>query len=60
MTQMYYSQIAQYMYNIIASKIESETQKIEETNDTSEKQKFSTEKAELERLLTIYEQLIEE
>jgi aminopeptidase N len=46
-TKTYFGQIAEYIFNIISQKMENETENLEE-------------KAELERLLKVYEQLIEE
>jgi aminopeptidase N len=60
MTKMYFGQIATYMSNIIMSKIEKENENMEQTSDAKEKQEIGAEIAELERLLTVYDQLIQE
>ncbi len=61
MTQMYYGQIIQYISNILAQKIETEMQKLEQAEiDPIEKQKINTEIEALERLVTVYEQLNKE
>lgn len=59
-TQMYFSRIVDYIMDIILQKIEVENQKLEQTESASEKQVISKEIEELERLYTIYSQMVQE
>jgi hypothetical protein len=59
-TQMYFSRIVEYTMDIISQKIEAENKKLEQTESASEKQAISKEIEELERLYTIYGQMVQE
>jgi len=59
-TQMYFSRIVDYTMDIISQKVEAENQKLEQTESASEKQAISKEIEELERLYTIYSQMVQE
>jgi aminopeptidase N len=60
MTQLYYGQIINYIVNIIATKTEAETQKLDSAENESEKERINSEIRELERLTSVYEQLMGE
>jgi aminopeptidase N len=59
-TQLYFDRIVEYIVGIISQKIEDENLKLEKTESASEKQAISKEIEELERLSTIYGQMMQE
>jgi aminopeptidase N len=59
-TQLYFDRIVEYIVGIISQKIEDENLKLEKTESASEKQAISKEIEELERLATIYGQMMQE
>jgi hypothetical protein len=57
---LYFDRIVEYIVGIISQKIEDENLKLEKTESASEKQAISKEIEELERLATIYGQMMQE